>query len=285
MKLALIQIAAQTEKEASLQLAESYIRKAAAEGADLAVLPEMFCCPYSTENFPVYAESENGMCRTRMAAAARENSIFLVAGSMPELGSEGRVYNTSYVFDREGKQIARHRKVHLFDINVEGGQYFRESDTLSAGDQITTFEIETTEFENSGKSSASCSSPLRCGLMICYDIRFPEFAMKMAQKGASLIIVPAAFNMTTGPAHWELLFRARALDDQVFMAGCSQARNAEAGGYISYGHSIVVSPWGEVLAQMDEREGMIIQEIDLSVPDRIREQLPVLKQRRTDLYG
>ena len=91
--------------------------------------------------------------------------------------------------------------------------------------------------------------------------------------------------MTTGPAHWELLFRARALDDQVFMAGCSQARNAEAGGYISYGHSIVVSPWGEVLAQMDEREGMIIQEIDLSVPDRIREQLPVLKQRRTDLYG
>ena len=285
MKLALIQIAAQTEKEASLQLAESYIRKAAAEGADLAVLPEMFCCPYSTENFPVYAESENGMCRTRMAAAARENRIFLVAGSMPELDSDGRVYNTSYVFDREGKQIARHRKVHLFDINVEGGQYFRESDTLSAGDQITTFEIETTEFENSGKSSASCSSPLRCGLMICYDIRFPEFAMKMAQKGASLVIVPAAFNMTTGPAHWELLFRARALDDQVFMAGCSQARNAEAGGYISYGHSIVVSPWGEVLAQMDEREGMIIQEIDLSVPDRIREQLPVLKQRRTDLYG
>lgn len=285
MKLALIQIAAQTEKEASLQLAESYIRKAAAEGADLAVLPEMFCCPYSTENFPVYAESENGMCRTRMAAAARENRVFLVAGSMPELDSDGRVYNTSYVFDREGKQIARHRKVHLFDINVEGGQYFRESDTLSAGDQITTFEIETTEFENSGKSSASCSSPLRCGLMICYDIRFPEFAMKMAQKGASLIIVPAAFNMTTGPAHWELLFRARALDDQVFMAGCSQARNAEAGGYISYGHSIVVSPWGEVLAQMDEREGMIIQEIDLSVPDRIREQLPVLKQRRTDLYG
>ena len=285
MKLALIQIAAQTEKEASLQLAESYIRKAAAEGADLAVLPEMFCCPYSTENFPVYAESENGMCRTRMAAAARENRVFLVAGSMPELDSDGRVYNTSYVFDREGKQIARHRKVHLFDINVEGGQYFRESDTLSAGDQITTFEIETTEFENSGKSSASCSSPLRCGLMICYDIRFPEFAMKMAQKGVSLIIVPAAFNMTTGPAHWELLFRARALDDQVFMAGCSQARNAEAGGYISYGHSIVVSPWGEVLAQMDEREGMIIQEIDLSVPDRIREQLPVLKQRRTDLYG
>ena len=285
MKLALIQIAAQTEKEASLQLAESYIRKAAAEGADLAVLPEMFCCPYSTENFPVYAESENGMCRTRMAAAARENRVFLVAGSMPELDSDGRVYNTSYVFDREGKQIARHRKVHLFDINVEGGQYFRESDTLSAGDQITTFEIETTEFENSGKSSASCSSPLRCGLMICYDIRFPEFAMKMAQQGVSLIIVPAAFNMTTGPAHWELLFRARALDDQVFMAGCSQARNTEAGGYISYGHSIVVSPWGEVLAQMDEREGMIIQEIDLSVPDRIREQLPVLKQRRTDLYG
>lgn len=281
MKLALIQMAAQTEKEASLQLAESYIRKAAAEGADLAVLPEMFCCPYSTENFPVYAETEDGNCRARMAAAARENRIFLVAGSMPELDSEGHVYNTSYVFDREGRQIARHRKVHLFDINIEGGQYFRESDTLSAGDQITTFEIETTEKNRDGRSG----TPLRCGLMICYDIRFPEFAMKMAQQGVSLIIVPAAFNMTTGPAHWELLFRARALDDQVFMAGCSQARNTEAGGYVSYGHSIIVSPWGEVLAQMDEKEGMIVQEIDLSATEKIREQLPVLRQRRTDLYG
>jgi len=281
MKLALIQMAAQTDKEASLQLAESYIRKAAAEGADLAVLPEMFCCPYSTENFPVYAEKEDGKCRARMAAAARENGIFLVAGSMPELDSEGHVYNTSYVFDREGKQLARHRKVHLFDINIEGGQYFRESDTLSAGDQITTFEIETTEKNRDSR----ISTPLRCGLMICYDIRFPEFAMKMAQQGVSLIIVPAAFNMTTGPAHWELLFRARALDDQVFTAGCSQARNTEAGGYISYGHSIIVSPWGEVLAQMDEKEGMIVQEIDLSAPEKIREQLPVLRQRRTDLYG
>ena len=274
LKIALIQIAAQAEKEDSLQLAESYIRKAAAGGADLVVLPEMICCPYKTENFPVYAEEEGGKCWRRMAAAAAENRIYLVAGSMPERDSSGYIYNTSYVFDREGNQVAKHRKVHLFDIDIKGGQYFRESDTLSAGNEITVFDI-----------GMRAGSFVRCGLMLCYDIRFPEFAMQMALQGTSLIIVPAAFNMTTGPVHWELLFRARALDNQVFMAGCSQARNAEAGGYVSYGHSIIVSPWGEVLQQMDEKDGMIIQEIDLSECEQIREQLPVLKQRRTDLYG
>lgn len=266
MKLALIQIAACAEKEDSLQLAEKYLHEARKEGADIAMLPEMFCCPYKTENFPLYAEEEGGSCWTRMSQAAKENQMYLVAGSMPERDREGRVYNTCYVFDTEGRQIAKHRKMHLFDIDVKGGQYFRESETLTAGNDVTVFDTEFGRF----------------GAMICYDIRFPELARLMALRGAVMIFVPAAFNMTTGPAHWELSFRARALDNQVFMAGCSQARRNE--GYISYGNSIVTSPWGDVIGRLDEKEGMLLVEIDIQETDRIREELPFLKQRRTDIY-
>ena len=206
------------------------------------------------------------MCWQAMSDAAREHHIYLVAGSMPEKDEAGHVYNTAYAFDREGKQIGKHRKMHLFDIAVKGGQTFRESDTLTAGNQVTTFD---TEFG-------------RCGLEICYDIRFPELARLTEEAGARIIFVPAAVNMTTGPAHWELSFRMRALDNQVFMVGCSQAR--QDSGYISYGHSIVTSPWGDVIHMMDEKEGMALVELDLDRIDQVREQLPLLKQRRLDIY-
>lgn len=266
MRTALIQIGARREKEESLRLAEHYIIKAKAEGADIAVLPEMFNCPYATENFPVYAEPAGGPSWSAMARAARESGLYLVAGTMPERDEEGHIYNTSYVFDPKGRPIARHRKMHLFDIDVKGGQSFKESDTLTAGDDVTVFDTPFGRF----------------GLEICYDIRFPELSRLMELAGARMIFVPAAFNMTTGPAHWELSFRARALDNQVFMAGCSQAR--QEGGYISYGHSIVTSPWGDVVAQMDEKEGMLVVDIDLGRVDAVRQQLPFLKQRRTDIY-
>ena len=243
MNVGLIQIGAQEEKEKSLALAEEYILKAAGSGADIIMLPEMFNCPYNTENFPIYAEPEGGPCWTRMSDAARNCGKYLIAGSMPECDSKGRVYNTSYVFGPDGNQLAKHRKMHLFDIAVKGGQYFRESETLTAGDQVTIFDT--------------------------------EFAV--------MIFVPACFNMTTGPAHWELAFRARALDNQVFMAGCSQAR--QNSGYISYGHSLVTSPWGDVVGQMDEREGLLVCEIDPDQVRKVREELPFLKQRRTDVYS
>ena len=266
MKLALIQIGARTHKEDSLKLAEYYIAEAAKQGADMAVLPEMFNCPYQNDNFPVYAEPEGGACYMRMSEAASASHIYLVAGTMPETDAAGHVYNTCYVFGRSGELLVRYRKMHLFDINIEGGQHFMESETLTAGDRIAVFDTEFGRF----------------GLEICYDIRFPEIARLLVDAGAQMIIIPAAFNMTTGPAHWELLFRARALDNQVFAAGCSQAR--QSSGYIAYGHSIVVSPWGDVRAKLDEKEGMLLTEIDLSEAGRIREQLPVLKQRRQDIY-
>lgn len=275
-------------KTEALLLAEKACMEAAERGADMVCLPEMFCCPYETKNFPRYAEAggrmgedaemphtEAGMVWKKCSALAKEYGIYLAAGSMPELAMESdmgcmpmtRIYNTAYVFDREGRQIAKHRKMHLFDIDVKGGQRFRESDTLTAGDEVTVFD---TEF---GK----------IGLCICYDVRFPELARLMALQGARMVLVPAAFNLTTGPAHWELVYRSEAMFNQMFYVATSPARDMGA-GYHAWGHSMVADPWGAVVAMMDEKEGYQVTEIDLSATEPIREQIPVLKQRRTDVY-
>lgn len=267
MKVAAIQMPTVKDKIQNIRTAGTYIEKIKAENPDFVILPEMFCCPYQTENFPVYAEKEGGPSWQAMSDYARKYHIYLIAGSMPEADDVGKVYNTSYIFDRDGKQIGKHRKAHLFDINVKNGQHFKESDTLTSGDHATVFD---TEF---GKM----------GVMICYDIRFPEFVRTMALDGARMIFVPAAFNMTTGPAHWELTFRARALDNQIYMLGCAPARDTQA-GYISWGHSIVTDPWGKVMKQLDEKEGILIEEIDLDREDQIREQLPLLKHRKSEMY-
>lgn len=267
MKVAAIQMPTVKDKIQNIRTAGTYIEKIKAENPDFVILPEMFCCPYQTENFPIYAEKEGGPSWQAMSDYARKYHIYLIAGSMPEADDVGKVYNTSYIFDRDGKQIGKHRKAHLFDINVKNGQYFKESDTLTSGDHATVFD---TEF---GKM----------GVMICYDIRFPEFARTMALDGARMIFVPAAFNMTTGLAHWELTFRARALDNQIYMLGCAPARDTQA-GYISWGYSIVTDPWGKVMKQLDEKEGILIEEIDLDREDQIREQLPLLKHRKSEMY-
>ena len=251
----------------ALSRAEDACRDARAAGADLLALPEMFCCPYETAKFPVYAEEEGGAIHRGCAALARTYGLYLSAGSMPERGADGRVYNTAYVFDRAGEQIAKHRKMHLFDIDVAGGQSFRESETLSAGGAVTVFD---TEF---GKM----------GLCVCYDFRFPELCRLMALRGAKLILVPAAFNLTTGPKHWELMFRAQAMFNQVFALGTAPARDASA-DYQSWGHSIAVDPWGAVLAQMDERSGAQAVDLDLAEAENVRAQIPLLRHRRTDVY-
>ncbi len=246
---------------------EDYCRQAKEAGADMLCLPEMFCCPYETKNFPVYGQLDGGEMTARASALAAKYGIYLSAGSVPELDEEGRVYNTAYVFGRKGERLARHRKMHLFDIDVKGGQRFMESETLTAGDQVTVFD---TEF---GKM----------GLCICYDIRFPELIRLMALKGALVVLCPAAFNTTTGPRHWELCHRAQAMFSQVYMVATSPCRDMES-SYHAYGHSIVVDPWGMTVAQLDEKEGTLVTELDLSAIKAAREQIPLLKQRRTDIY-
>ena len=283
MKIAILQTKVFAEKGKNIRQLEEILASGKTQGADLVTLPEMFACPYETGNFPLYAEAEGGPSWQALSALAKKYGIYLSAGSMPEAvkaesvkakskkaespSEKDRVYNTAYVFDREGKQIGKHRKAHLFDINVEGGQCFKESDTLSPGEWIGCFD---TEF---GK----------IGLCICYDFRFPETARLMALDGAKVILVPAAFNMTTGPAHWELMFRQRAVESQCYVIGTAPARNPDS-SYISWGHSIAVDPWGTILTQMDEKEGIRIIEIDLDYADKVRRELPLLVHRRTDLY-
>ena len=267
IKIAAIQMSTVADKMENVRTVKTYLEKIKDENPDFVILPEMFCCPYQTENFPIYAEKEGGPVWQQLSGYAKQYGIYLIGGSMPEKDAEGNVYNTSYIFDREGKQIGKHRKVHLFDIDVKGGQTFKESDTLTAGDSDTVFD---TEF---GK----------IGVMLCFDIRFPELSRMMVNDGAKVIFVPAAFNMTTGPAHWELSFRTRALDNQIYMVGCAPARDVSA-GYISWGHSIVTDPWGRVTGMLDENEGILLAEFDMDYEEQVREELPLLKSRRKDIY-
>lgn len=267
IKIAAIQMSTVADKMENVRTVKAYLEKIKDENPDFVILPEMFCCPYQTENFPIYAEKEGGPVWQQLSGYAKQYGIYLIGGSMPEKDAEGNVYNTSYIFDREGKQIGKHRKVHLFDIDVKGGQTFKESDTLTAGDSDTVFD---TEF---GKM----------GVMLCFDIRFPELSRMMVNDGAKVIFVPAAFNMTTGPAHWELSFRTRALDNQIYMVGCAPARDVSA-GYISWGHSIVTDPWGRVIDMLDEKKGILLAELDMDYEEQVREELPLLKSRRKDMY-
>ena len=267
IKIAAIQMSTVADKMENVRTVKTYLEKIKDENPDFVILPEMFCCPYQTENFPIYAEKEGGPVWQQLSGYAKQYGIYLIGGSMPEKDAEGNVYNTSYIFDREGKQIGKHRKVHLFDIDVKGGQTFKESDTVTAGDSDTVFD---TEF---GKM----------GVMLCFDIRFPELSRMMVNDGARIVFVPAAFNMTTGPAHWELSFRTRALDNQIYMVGCAPARDVSA-GYISWGHSIVTDPWGRVIDMLDEKKGILLAELDMDYEEQVREELPLLKSRRKDMY-
>ena len=266
IRLGLCQTRVTRDKGENLRLAEAALRQAADQGANLALLPEMFNCPYENPCFPLYGEPAGGETWQFLAAMARELGLYLAGGSVPELEGD-KVYNTCYLFSPQGEELARHRKVHLFDIDVPGGQRFKESDTLAAGNQITVVD-----------------TPLgTLGLAICFDIRFAELFRVMGDRGAQLILVPAAFNMTTGPVHWDLAFRMRALDQQCFVAGCSPARDEKA-SYVAYGHSLVCNPWGEILTQLDEKPGVQVVDIDLGDLAKSRGQIPILSGRRGDLY-
>ncbi len=243
--LALIQMQVTDSKEKNLARAEELLRAASDSGADVAALPEMFICPYANKRFPDFAEPSGGPTFQRLSKLASELKLFLVAGSVPEQDENGKIYNTSYSFSSDGSLIGTHRKIHLFDIDIESGISFRESDALSPGEKATIIDTPW------GK----------IGVAICFDIRFAELFRFMARQGAHTVIVPAAFNMTTGPAHWERSFRMRAVDNQIYTAGPSPARD-EGAGYVSWANSIIVDPWGRVLEKLDADEGIIIREID-----------------------
>ena len=266
-RVALVQLAVGSSKADNVKKAVSLIQAAAKEGAKLVALPECCNCPYGNAYFPEYAEQIPGPSTEAFASAAKENNVYLVAGSIPERDGD-KLYNTCTVFNPEGLMTAKHRKMHLFDIDIPGKITFQESKTLSPGNKFTTFE---TPFA-------------KIGIGICYDIRFAEMAQIYAKMGCDLLLYPGAFNMTTGPAHWELLQRARALDNQLFVATVSPARD-EAASYVAWGHSTLVSPWGEVVAKGGHTEETVYADIDINYKSEVRMQVPVTKQRRLDLYN
>ncbi|MCI2063076.1 MAG: carbon-nitrogen hydrolase family protein [Eubacteriaceae bacterium] len=265
-KIALCQMPGVEDKNKNMETAEKMVREAAENGAEIISLPEIWPCLYSRRYFRANAETEDGPLVQAMSRWAKENGIYLVGGSIPLLRGDD-MYNTCFVFSREGEIIAVHDKAHMFDIAIRGGITFKESDSFTQGDSTTTFETEYGTM----------------GVEICFDVRFPELARKTALEGAKVIFLPAAFNMTTGPAHWQLSMRARALDNQVYFAACSPARD-ENGPYVAYGHSLVASPWGDVKAEADEKPQIVYCDIDTDYEEDIRQQLPLLRQRRPELY-
>lgn len=266
-KLAVCQMDVLDNKEVNVKRAVKMIESAAQNKAEMVLLPEMFNCPYDNSKFREYAESvEKSSTLERISEVARNSGVYVVAGSIPEL-DDGKLYNSSFIFNRKGEIMDVHRKMHLFDIHVPGEISFRESETLTAGDRITVVETDL----------------CKIGVVICYDIRFPELSRLMVDKGVELILVPGAFNMTTGPAHWEALMRVRAVDNQVYLAAASPARNEEL-SYVAYGHSMVVDPWGKILSRAGSHEEIIYAEINSSRINDVRNQLPLLKNRREDIY-
>jgi omega-amidase len=275
-KIALCQILVGDNKEKNIATAKEVVTEAATNGAQVVSLPECWNSPYATSSFPQYAEeipatkaglnADDHPSTHALSKLAEELKIYLVGGSIPEKDS-GSVYNTSIVFTPEGEILAKHRKVHLFDIDVPGRITFKESDTLSAGNSVTVFD------------TPYC----KIGVGICYDIRFPELSMLMSRQGAKLLMFPGAFNLTTGPAHWELLQKGRAVDNQLYVAATSPARGPE-GGYQAWGHSTVVSPWGEVVATCGHTEAIVYADIDLEKVTEMRRNIPTSVQTRTDLY-
>ena len=278
LRLGLCQILVGSEKAKNVQAARLAVAEAVAKGANVVSLPECFNSVYAVTAFEKYAEeipAVDGVANDTqhpttkaLLDMAKEHQIYLIGGSIPERGADGLLYNSCVVASPEGKILAKHRKMHLFDIDVPGGIRFKESETLSAGKSVTTFDTPW----------------CKIGVAICYDIRFPQLAQIMRQQGCKLMVYPGAFNMTTGPAHWELLQRARAVDNQLFVATCSPARNPDA-EYKAWGHSTVVNPWGEILITTEhERSVIVTEDLDLDQCDRIRKSIPISIQARTDLY-
>ncbi|HHW61962.1 MAG TPA: carbon-nitrogen hydrolase family protein [Syntrophomonadaceae bacterium] len=266
IKIGVCQMQVGHNKAENLSRAEKMIQAAANQGAEMVILPEIFNSPYQMNLLPTYAEKEGEASTQFLARMARQCRVLLIGGTIPE--KEGNhIYNSCFVYNRDGSKLARYRKMHLFDIDIPGQIYFQESDVLSPGNELTLIKTAHTTL----------------AILICYDIRFPELARIAALKGAEILIVPAAFNTTTGPEHWELLMRARALDNQVFLIAAAPAYNPDS-SYPCWGHSMLVDPWGQVLAGCGAEENLLISSIELDRIQQVRRQIPVMAQRRTKLY-
>jgi predicted amidohydrolase len=264
-----VQLNSSGDKARNLAVAERLVRAAAADGAELVALPEKWNLLASGEEMAAGAEELDGPSLAAARGWARELDIHLLAGSIAERGDEGtsdRAFNTSVLIGPDGADLAVYRKIHMFDVEA-GGVEYRESEHEQAGEEIVSASLDR----------------LDLGLTVCYDLRFPELYRILAVRGARLIAVPSAFTAATGRDHWQVLLRARAIENQVFVLAPNQVGEAPP-HYSSHGHSAIVDPWGRVLAEVADGEAFVVADLDLAAQERTREKLPSLANRRPEAY-
>ncbi len=267
-KIAAIQIASANNQQHNLDKAFKLIREAASNHAKLIVLPEMFTiCNLDTSGKLMAQETfRTGDVQQQFAKLAKELDIWLIAGTLPIATDDKQHYRSAcLVFNNVGNIVARYDKIHLFDVSLQQNQQeFMESNTTAAGDQIVIID-----------------TPIgKIGLAICYDLRFPELFRLMALQGAEIFIVPSAFTQTTGQSHWHLLTRARAVENFCYMIAANNSGNFPDGN-MAFGHSLIIDPWGEVLAeQKDKHNAVIYADIDLEKVKSLRQQLPIFQHQK-----
>ncbi len=267
MRVAAVQLNSTGDKDRNLERAAELVRAAARDGAQLVALPEKWNLLSAGEELLAGAEPLDGPSLAAVRSWARELGIHLLAGSIAERGPAGKAFNTSVLVGADGEDIAAYRKIHMFDVDV-GGVAYRESAHEQPGEELVTAPL----------------GDLIAGLTVCYDLRFPELYRILAVRGARLVTVPSAFTAATGRDHWEVLLRARAIENQIFVIAPNQIGEAPP-HYASYGRSAIVDPWGVVLAKAPDEECFVAAELDLDAQDRIRESLPSLANRRPAAYA
>jgi predicted amidohydrolase len=270
--VAAIQMNSRDDKAANIAAAETGIAEAAERGASLVALPEVWTYLGPARGIRPSAEPIPGPLTDRLAALAQRHGITLLAGSFyeaPAGAADDRVYNTSVLFKSNGEIAAMYRKLHLFDAApLDGDTPYRESDDVAAGNEIVTATV----------------SEVRLGLAICYDLRFPELFRALAVHGAEMLMLPSAFTRETGVAHWEPLVRARSIENGCFVVAPGQTGPRPPDRY-TWGHSMIVDPWGTILAEAGETPEVITAEIDLDEVTRARQRIPALANRRRDIFG
>ncbi|MGZ4199400.1 MAG: carbon-nitrogen hydrolase family protein [Thermoleophilia bacterium] len=267
MRVACVQLNSRADKAANVAAAAELVRRAAAAGARLIVLPETWTFKGAHAELAGAAEAIDGPSNSVLAGLAAELGVYVLAGSIYERSDRpDRFANASVLFDPAGAPLAVYRKIHLFDA-VAGAKIYRESDDLVAGDELVTAQVDG----------------VTVGLTICYDLRFPELYRGLAVRGAEVLLVPAAFTLTTGKEHWEALLRARAIENECYVVAAAQTgRHNEKRD--TNGHAMIVDPWGTVVAQCPDGTGIAVAELDLSFLQQVRVRIPVWQHRRQDVY-
>jgi deaminated glutathione amidase len=269
VRVAAVQLNSNGDKGRNLESAERLVHAAAADGAELVALPEKWNLLAGGEEMAAGAEPLEGPSLGTARGWARELGVHLLAGSIAERGEE-KAFNTSVLIGPDGEDLAVYRKIHMFDVEA-GGVEYRESDHEDPGAEIVAAPL------------VAPLDDLILGLSVCYDLRFPELYRILAVRGAQLIGVPSAFTAATGRDHWEVLLRARAIENQAFVLAPNQVGEAPP-HYRSYGRSAIVDPWGVVLATAPDEECAVVADLDLAAQERVREALPSLANRRPEAY-